>query len=73
MYNTILIPNPATVLNLAYLNGTPPKTRRDFEEALDQVLMCWSDALADDETQRVALATRLAGIIQPFAEAGDAR
>lgn len=69
LYNTITIKNPAAVLNLAYLNGTPPKTRQDFEEAIDQVLMCWSDVLADDETSRVALAARLAGIIQPLAEA----
>lgn len=72
MYNTITIKNPAAVLNLAYLNGTPPKTRQDLEEALDQVLFCWSDALADDEAARVALGSRLAAIIQPHIEADDA-
>ena len=65
MLNQIAIPNPATVLNLAYLNGTPPQTRQDLEEALDQVLLCWSDALADDESTRLALVGRMAALVFP--------
>lgn len=64
-----MLKNPQVVLSLARLDGNPPTTRQELEEAIDQVLFCWSDNLADDEAARVALAGRVAGMVQPHLEA----
>lgn len=61
--SSVNIKNPGAVLSLAYLNGAPPATRQEVEEAMDQILLCWSDSLAEDEAARMALAARIAGIV----------
>ena len=63
-----MLKNPQIVLAMARLDGNPPKTRQELEEAIDQVLFCWSDNLADDETARFALAARVTGIVYPQLE-----
>lgn len=67
-YEKINIKNPAAVLNLTYLNARPPQTRLDVEEAMDTILLHWSDALADDDNERMRIGSQVAALVMPFLE-----
>lgn len=65
----INIKNPAAVLNLAHLNARPPQTRLDVEEAMDTILLHWSEDLADDDSERMQVSAQIAALVYPYLEA----
>lgn len=57
------------ILKLAYLDGRKPSSIQELEEALDQVLSCWSGYLADNEADRLDLIGVIGEIASPYLEA----
>ena len=62
----IKIKNPATVLTLSGLNNNPPRTKQELGESIDEVLMWWSNKLADDDSKRDELDELIVNIVWPY-------